>query len=82
MDEEAIGRILDAGGVIGALGLALWVFYTERVVPRGRLTDAEKDRDEWRKQAHMAGENSERLTLLIQRLLSANSSNQSDENRR
>lgn len=47
-DPESWIDLLDRGGLVVGLILALWAFTTRRVITRGTYDEMKEDRDHWR----------------------------------
>lgn len=49
MDLTVLLEFLSSGGVLSASLILIWLLVTERLVPKSRITDAQKERDEAKK---------------------------------
>lgn len=47
-EPESWIDLLDRGGLVAGLILALWAFMTRRIITRGTFEEMKEDRDQWR----------------------------------
>jgi hypothetical protein len=49
VDLTVLLEFLSSGGVLSASLILIWLLVTEKLVPKSRITDAQKERDEAKK---------------------------------
>lgn len=72
MSPKEYFDLITQGGLLGAVSLALWAMYTERVVPKARMEELklrlQQALDGWRESTEALEKNTEALNVLTKTL--------------